>query len=113
MLHLSHLGLEEIPQDVFSLTNLVRLDIGWNQIVRVPDDIAQLSKLEELWLNNNPVRVGQKIIHLSYPILNRSPRLNFHSVASPIHFILSLSLLFNRIVVCLLSPSGVSSHFLK
>jgi len=61
VLHLSHLDLEEIPKEVFSLTNLVRLDVGWNQIRCVPDEIAQLSKLEELWLNNNPVSIRRNL----------------------------------------------------
>ncbi len=50
-LYLSHLGLSRIPVQVWALTDLVRLDLGHNDITELPSDIARLTKLEELWLN--------------------------------------------------------------
>ena len=54
-LHLSHMGLTHVPPEVFKLTGLVRLDLGWNDIEQLPADIGKLTKLEQLWLNSNPL----------------------------------------------------------
>lgn len=37
------------------MTDLVRLDIGWNQITALPPEIKNFVKLEELWVNANPL----------------------------------------------------------
>jgi hypothetical protein len=55
-LHLSKLNITEIPRQVFQLKNLVRLDLGYNLIHSIPSDIGKLSKLEQLWINNNPIK---------------------------------------------------------
>ena len=55
-MHLSHLGLTSIPPEVFEMTDLVRLDLGHNEITEIPDDIGKLTKLEQLWANDNPVK---------------------------------------------------------
>jgi hypothetical protein len=54
-LYLSHRNLTSIPEEVFGLTNLVRLDLGWNQLATLSPRIGELTKLEELWLNHNPL----------------------------------------------------------
>ena len=56
ILYLSHLGLKAIPEEVFTIKNLVRLDLGWNHLEELSPRIGELSKLEELWLNRNPLR---------------------------------------------------------
>ena len=50
-LYLSHMGLSRVPAQVFALTDLVRLDLGFNDLTELPPDIARLTNLEELWLN--------------------------------------------------------------
>jgi len=55
VLHLSNMGLKHIPPVVFTMTNLRRLDVGWNAISRLPSEISRLEKLEEPWINSNPL----------------------------------------------------------
>ena len=40
-LHLSMLGLDHIPHQVFKLKNLTRLDLGYNSIEVIPDEIGE------------------------------------------------------------------------
>lgn len=47
-LSLVGLGLEEIPQEVFSLTKLRELNIGKNQIKTIPEEISNLQYLHSL-----------------------------------------------------------------
>lgn len=37
------------------MTTLTRLDLGHNEIIELPPGIGKLVRLEELWLNNNPL----------------------------------------------------------
>lgn len=55
LVHLSYYNLQSIPESVFDLSKLYRLDLGWNQLQVVPDAIGVLHHLEYLWLNNNPL----------------------------------------------------------
>lgn len=55
ILHLNDLGLTSIPPEVFQLTNLVRLDLGWNELSQLPAQIGTLTNLEQLWVNSNPL----------------------------------------------------------
>eukprot|EP00939_MAST-03C_sp_MAST-3C-sp1_P002552 g2552.t1 len=55
VLHLSNCGLSKIPSAVFTMTDIERLDVGWNQIRELPADIKKLTKLRELWINSNPL----------------------------------------------------------
>jgi hypothetical protein len=55
VLHLSYLGLTSVPHEVFTIPNLVRLDLSNNEITHIPKDIGLLHQLEQLWLNNNPL----------------------------------------------------------
>ena len=54
-LTLSQLSLRTVPAEVFTLTDLVRLDLGDNHLSELPEQIGQLTSLEQLWLNNNPL----------------------------------------------------------
>lgn len=70
MLYLSHYRLFAFPKALFlaSLntptsthtitcwTNLTRLDLSYNHIEHIPEDIVLLAKLKELWINNNPLQ---------------------------------------------------------
>jgi len=63
-LDLSHLDLTEIPQEVFSFTNLEELRLENNKITSVPPQIAKLEKLQRLVLSQNklttlPVEIGK------------------------------------------------------
>lgn len=56
MLCLNTVGLYTIPAAVFSVTDLIRLDIGYNQIRELPSDLfGSLVSLQQLWLNHNPI----------------------------------------------------------
>jgi hypothetical protein len=90
ILYLSHRSLSAIPDEVFTLTNLVRLDLGWNNLKEISPRIGELAKLEELWLNQNPLTslpvelescVKLKILDLRSTQLRRLPneigRLNY------------------------------------
>jgi Leucine-rich repeat (LRR) protein len=52
VLHLSYMGLERVPAQVWTLTDLIRLDLGHNDIRELHPDIGKLTALEELWLNS-------------------------------------------------------------
>ena len=54
-LHLTMLGLYRLPDHVFTLSHLLRLDVGHNELSELSPAIGQLAKLEELWLNDNPI----------------------------------------------------------
>lgn len=54
-LHLSYLGLTEVPAAVFAIPNLRRLDLGHNNLHSLPAALGQLTHLEELWVNDNPL----------------------------------------------------------
>ena len=41
---------------MFSLTNLTRLDLSFNNIVKLSPRIGELQQLQQLWLNDNPLR---------------------------------------------------------
>jgi len=38
------------------MTNLIRLDLGFNNLVRLDPAIGELNNLQILWLNDNPLR---------------------------------------------------------
>ena len=54
-LHLNDRDLVEIPKPVWSLTNLIRLDLSFNYLTALPSDIQSLLNIENLWLNGNPL----------------------------------------------------------
>jgi len=65
-------NLYTIPDSVFSLRNLVQLNISNNQITKIPPEISQLTLLEELYIDRNlietlPLEIIQltKITNLS------------------------------------------------
>jgi len=53
-LSLSNSGLSgDIPSEIGNLTNLILLDLGYNQFTSVPESIGNLQSLEYLYLFNN------------------------------------------------------------
>lgn len=52
--------------DIGTWTNMVELNLGTNQLTRIPDDIQNLEKLEVLILSNNLLRVS---VHQIFQIL--------------------------------------------
>ena len=65
-LNLSRYGLTEIPEAIFSLTNLRTLNLYDNQITEIPKAIANLSNLKTLNLYNNKINhISEEITSLS------------------------------------------------
>lgn len=63
-LDLSNCGLEEVPPQVFSLTDLVDLSLAGNNITHIQDDIQNLTSLRRLglsgnWLSELPASIGK------------------------------------------------------
>ena len=53
-LDLSRMGLTQIPDDIFDgFTNLEKLNLGYNQLIELPESIGNLTNLEELGLDKN------------------------------------------------------------
>ena len=50
--------------DIGTWTNMVELNLGTNQLSKIPDDIENLSKLEVLILSNNLLKVRDPQTHL-------------------------------------------------
>ena len=50
------MNLDVVMPEVFKMTNLVRLDLSYNNIVKLSPQISQLCNLQQLWLNDNPLR---------------------------------------------------------
>ena len=48
----------KFPTDTGTWINMVELNLGTNQINRIPDDIDKMENLEVLILSNNLLRVG-------------------------------------------------------
>ncbi len=57
LLHLPQYNLRSVPMDLFRLnfSDLYRLDLGFNHLRTLPDAMGQLTSLEFLWLNDNPL----------------------------------------------------------
>jgi len=55
VLHINSKQLFNIPQPIFDMPTLIRLDLSNNSIGILPVDIQRLVNLESLWLNGNPV----------------------------------------------------------
>lgn len=57
-LHLNNMNLDNLDSfgDLFKLTSLVRLDLSYNNLVRLDERIGLLVNMKQLWLNNNPLR---------------------------------------------------------
>jgi Leucine-rich repeat (LRR) protein len=55
VLDLSNAGLTEIPEEIFDVDNLERLNIRTNQIRTIPADIRRLVKLKWLDVRGNPL----------------------------------------------------------
>ena len=45
-----------IFEEVFSLTKLARLDLSFNNLVKISPRVGELTNLQQLWLNDNPLR---------------------------------------------------------
>lgn len=87
-LSLSGLGLAKIPEDVFRLDKITRLELAKNGIVSLDERIAQCESLEELDLSNN--RMVQVPINalLQLPKL-RTLRLDGNPLVAPFDTLLS------------------------
>ena len=48
--------MDAVLPEVFSLVNLVRLDLSFNNLVKLSGKIGTLQQLQQLWLNDNPLR---------------------------------------------------------
>jgi len=50
------MNLDTVLPAVFNMRNLIRLDLSFNNIVKLNPKIGELSNLQQLWLNDNPLR---------------------------------------------------------
>lgn len=63
-LHVNLLHVLKIPECVFEMHHLTRLDFGMNEILSLSPAIGQLQNLEQLWLNHNPLTTLPPELHL-------------------------------------------------
>ena len=67
-IHLNHMILLRVPNELLhpSMKNVLRLDLGWNDIRTLPSGLCKvMTKLQELWLNSNPLQaIPQEIENL-------------------------------------------------
>ena len=63
-LHVNLLHVLKIPDCVFAMNHLTRLDFGLNEIALLSPAVGQLQNLEQLWLNNNPLTSLPPELHL-------------------------------------------------
>lgn len=74
---LNRKGLKEIPPEVFTMTNLVELDLRGNRIANIPPEIEKLTKLRFLDISKNrlntlPAQFG-KLENLVYLEMAQNP----------------------------------------
>ena len=55
-LHLSQMNLDQVLPEIFNMVTLIRLDLSFNNIVKLDPKIGDLTNLQQLWLNDNPLR---------------------------------------------------------
>ena len=48
--------MTSLPIDIGTWLHMVELNLGTNQLTKIPDDVAMLSSLEVLILSNNHLR---------------------------------------------------------
>ncbi|CEL92581.1 unnamed protein product [Vitrella brassicaformis CCMP3155] len=64
-LHLSHCNLSDsLPPVLWSLTALIRLDLGFNNIRKLDARIGRLTSVQSLFLNDNPLYVVPEALSL-------------------------------------------------
>ncbi|EER16335.1 ras suppressor protein 1, rsu1, putative [Perkinsus marinus ATCC 50983] len=79
--HLCGLRLNErtFPKGVLSLTHLRRLDLSYNNLLRLDEELVRLDALRELWLDGNPLEELpvslHRLKHLELLSLRELPRL--------------------------------------
>jgi Leucine-rich repeat (LRR) protein len=56
VLHLNSKHMTSLPDSVFNLTMITRLDLSDNNLAELPPEIQQMVNLESLWLNGNPLK---------------------------------------------------------
>ena len=58
--------MTSLPIDIGTWLHIVELNLGTNQLTKIPDDVAMLSSLEVLILSNNHLRklpAGEREAH--------------------------------------------------
>lgn len=60
LIHLQHIslyscGLNKIPEEVFKCVQLIYLNISYNKITKIPDNIVKLKFLQCFWANTNKI----------------------------------------------------------
>jgi Leucine-rich repeat (LRR) protein len=61
-LDISALNLKQIPEEVFNLSNLQDLIVFLNQLTAIPEIIGRLSKLQRLYVDQNNITQLPEII---------------------------------------------------
>ena len=49
-------NLKFIPEEVFTMTNLVRLDLGWNHLEEISPRIGELSKIRRVMVKSKSIK---------------------------------------------------------
>ena len=75
-----------IPREICQLTNLRKLNLGFNYIVNVPQELGQLRGLEILLLNNNGLLSVPKELSQLSKLLKLDLRCNPQLISFPIEF---------------------------
>ncbi|CAL6066063.1 Leucine-rich_repeat protein [Hexamita inflata] len=50
-------SLDQIPENLFQLKNIIELDVSGNQIKQIPDEIQQFAQLQVLNISTNQIRI--------------------------------------------------------
>jgi internalin A len=100
-LNLLSRGLTVIPEEIGKLTNLISLEISYNQLTSLPVQIGKLTKLRKLYANKNklvdlPGEIGQ-LRYLSILDLDSNNLTNLSTEIGNLNNLLTLHLRGNKL----------------
>ena len=65
VLDMSICGLSDVPMALLNLTQLIELNLSWNELKELPSNIAELSQLKRLALYKNRIQSVQPLMALT------------------------------------------------
>jgi len=85
-LNLSHLDITVVPMKLCKAKHLVRLQLNNNRLIMPPEEVGELSQLQELSLDHNQLTVLPSALfrlkHLTYLNISYNPLGNVSRVTS-------------------------------